>query len=347
MQSWRSRATRSDRARGVRCADAPAWPASSFGCGGGRQHRRDRLARSVGCAAATLAGTCADSGHPLAALLGQSRYLHDLLAPRRTARRLRATSRRRVAAAAAATIRCPACVCAVWRLSSQERPRHPATRAACSAGSRTRTSACSSTAALELGSEGARCSSTSRGASGAATPASRVRSPSCAPSSRRRRCRACARDRVAGWKDAAVAACLESLARRGSRAPAPIGRVLDRRAGLTGGRGRTVRWVSRTAPRRKQPLVRALAHADGAVRLAAAASLGRVGTAAGVAALREAESRPRGGRRVRPGRAHGNRVHPVEPDGRGTVGSWRSRPTGARSAWPTTPAGASPLKDGP
>jgi hypothetical protein len=97
-------------------------------------------------------------------------------------------------------------------------------------------------------------------------------------------------DALDARKEATVAVCLDGLAREGARRLPAIARVIEsevasRAAAAARALGAT--GVSAAAP----ALVRALAHADAAVRDAAVVSLGRVGETTGdVLALRQAEA---------------------------------------------------------
>jgi hypothetical protein len=234
----------------------------------------------------TLTGTCADW-----ALGGrtsrEARYLHELLglAERLAAvRDLEASVAEMAAADPVPGVR-HACLAALV----EERPRHPETREALLRALQDEDERVQLTAALALGSEGravlldiARREWSNDACAARAVAELRAHLPA-----------ADAEHALAiglrGGKQATIAACLESLARRGDAHLAPIARVLAVERG-----GRAVAAAQALGHARgaeaERLLVRALAHSDGAVRLAAATSLGRVGTAVAVAALREAET---------------------------------------------------------
>ena len=232
----------------------------------------------------TLAGTCPQEG---LGWLG-NHYLRDLLD---LAGRL-AGARDPEASVAAIAAEDPlpdvrrACLSALV----EERPRHPATRAALVRALGDADEHVQLMAALEVGSDGravlldiARREWSSDVCAARAVAELRAHLPA---ADAERALAVALRD----GKEAAIAACLESLARRGDAHLAPIARVL----GLERG-GRAVAAAVSLGHARgveaERLLIRAMTFAaDGAVRLAAIASLGRVGTAVAVAAMREAET---------------------------------------------------------
>jgi HEAT repeats len=97
-------------------------------------------------------------------------------------------------------------------------------------------------------------------------------------------------DALGAGKQATVAVCVDGLARDGAGRVSAIARVLE--SEVASHAAAAARALGATgAPAAAPALVRALAHADAAVREAAAASLGRVGAATDdVLALRRAEA---------------------------------------------------------
>ncbi|MET0556299.1 MAG: HEAT repeat domain-containing protein [Vicinamibacteria bacterium] len=231
------------------------------------------------------AGTLART-HPGDGLAWSGAGLRDLLAlAERIAgvRDLEASVAAVAAADPVADVR-RACLAAL----EEERPRHPATRAALLCGLEDQDERIQLTAALALGSSGravlldiARSERSSDASASRAVAELRAHLP--APDAERALA-------VALWdgKEATVAACLESLARRGEPHLPAIARVLRLEQGsLATAAARALGYVR--AHEAETLLVPALEYADADVRLEAAASLGRVGTAAAVPALREAE----------------------------------------------------------
>jgi len=98
------------------------------------------------------------------------------------------------------------------------------------------------------------------------------------------------RDAFGAGKEATIAACLDGLARDGDRRLPVIARVLE--SEVASHAAAAARALGATGvPAAAPALLRALAHADAAVRVAAAVSLARVGAATDdVLALRQAEA---------------------------------------------------------
>jgi hypothetical protein len=231
----------------------------------------------------TLAGTCPEDGFGWRG----ARYLRDLLALAERldgARDLEASVAAVAAADPVAGVR-RACLAVL----EEERPRHPATRAALLGALGDEDERVQLTAALALGSEGravlleiARREWSSDACASRAVAELRAH----LPAEDAARALAVA---LRGGKEDTIAACLESLARRGEPNVPAIARVLRlERGGRAAAAARALGYAHSHAA--EALLVPALAYADGVVRLAAAVSLGRVGTAAAVAALREAET---------------------------------------------------------